>query len=401
MLARAFPLALVLGVAFAIALPMASAAAAPQRSVYSQEDSWSAESAPADGGEATERGGERAVDDAPEKPASAESAPAQAPAPVAASAPAPALDETLAVEETLVVVREALPFAFARNVLPLDDAHPIRLASPLGAVRVAPVPDASPHARPFTAPAREAASQAPSDGPPAEEPASADEPRPAEPRAERPASPVARALATPEARAAAASAAVALPALAAFALYSRMKGADVLESEPRKRLLAALDGAGLGVDAAAKLTGLAYGTAQYHLDKLVECGYAVRETHTGRVLYFKNGGSFNADEREAIALLANAETLRVLSDVLANPGTYRAAVADRLGVTPTTVSWHLKRLVAHRLVREEKNGRRQLLAVDGARLASLAGVAEKLRAIAPGRAAPVAFEVVGVRAVGA
>ena len=80
-------------------------------------------------------------------------------------------------------------------------------------------------------------------------------------------------------------------------------------------------------------------------------------------------------ERRILPLLKNREVVRLLTVLLENPGTYRAVIAEKMGVTPTTVNWHLKRLVAVGLITETRQGRSAYLNVDREKLA---GVVEPL-----------------------
>ena len=157
------------------------------------------------------------------------------------------------------------------------------------------------------------------------------------------------------------------PALAALgvaglALYTRIRPTAALENETRKQIFESVCRApGLGVHAIAKAAGVSYSTTAYHLERLVEAGMIVMTPDGNKLCYYKNGGAFTETERKLLPILKNDEASRVFEAILASPGTYRAALAERLGVTATTVNWHLKRLLEAGLVEEARSGRNAYL----------------------------------------
>lgn len=177
----------------------------------------------------------------------------------------------------------------------------------------------------------------------------------------------------------AAASAVAIGALLAlWPLYHRLRGAETLESATRKRIYDIVCArAGAGVAEAALKGGVSYSTATYHLDRLVEAGMIVASSEGAKLRYYKNGG-FNEADRKLVPLLENAEVMRILGLIRENPGTYRAALADALNVTTTTINWHLKRLTQAGLVREERKGRSAHLYAVEERLSMLPALGARL-----------------------
>ncbi|HVL49438.1 MAG TPA: helix-turn-helix domain-containing protein [Candidatus Thermoplasmatota archaeon] len=168
---------------------------------------------------------------------------------------------------------------------------------------------------------------------------------------------------------AAATAATGVLGLAAWILYHRIRESATLANATRKAIYDAVSAnPGLGVQDLARVASVSYSTASYHLDRLVEARMLVLANEAGRLAYYKNGGAFTESERKVLPLLKNAEAMRVLEAILASPGTYRAALAESLGVTATTINWHLKRLVDAGLVVERREGRSARLFADRARL---------------------------------
>ena len=155
---------------------------------------------------------------------------------------------------------------------------------------------------------------------------------------------------------------LALLGLAGVALYTRIRPTSALENETRKQIFEAVCHApGMGVHAIAKSAGVSYSTTAYHLERLVEAGMIVMTPDGNKLCYYKNGGAFTETERRLLPILKNEEATRLLEAILESPGTYRAALAGRLGVTATTINWHLKRLREAGLVEEVRAGRNAYL----------------------------------------
>ena len=171
-------------------------------------------------------------------------------------------------------------------------------------------------------------------------------------------------------------------AFAGVALYTRIRPNAALENETRKQIFETVCRTpGLGVHAIAKEAAVSYSTTAYHLERLVEAGMIVMTPDGNKLCYYKNGGAFTETERRLLPVLKNDEAVRLLEAILASPGTYRAVLAERLGVTATTVNWHLKRLREAGLVEEVRSGRNAYLYARTSTLRdSLAALAAKMGA---------------------
>jgi len=166
-------------------------------------------------------------------------------------------------------------------------------------------------------------------------------------------------------RAAAAVAAglmVGLVSVGGIALYHRIRPNAALENETRKVIFESVCvEPGLGVHAIAQKAAVSYSTATYHLERLVAAGMIVMTPDGNKLCYYKNGGAFTETERKILPLVKNEEASRLLEAILDAPGTYRAELASRLGVTATTINWHLRRLREAGLVDEIRQGRNAYL----------------------------------------
>jgi predicted ArsR family transcriptional regulator len=112
----------------------------------------------------------------------------------------------------------------------------------------------------------------------------------------------------------------------------------------RERLRAHVEAhPGVHVNALGRELDLATGQVQYHLRRLCERGAVVADEQYGRTHCFPPG--YTEQERRTLAL-ARRETARELLLVLLERETATAGeLADRLGIAPSTVSYHTDRLV--------------------------------------------------------
>ncbi len=180
-------------------------------------------------------------------------------------------------------------------------------------------------------------------------------------------------------KAAVTAGAVALLLLGPLTMYSRISRDETLENDTRRGIYNIVESTpGICIKDVADQADVSYSTASYHLDRLVKNDYLVKDQEGNKVLYYKNGGTFTKDERELVPILKNHECMQVFEHILENPWCYRAEAAEALGVSHTTVNWHLKRLTDAELVEEHREGRNCHLYIDSAALDRVTAVLDKL-----------------------
>lgn len=172
--------------------------------------------------------------------------------------------------------------------------------------------------------------------------------------------------------------------LLGLALYSRIRPSATLANDTRKTIFEAVcANPGLGVQELSKTSGVSYSTTTYHLERLASAGMIVMTPEGNKLRYYQNGGNFSEAERRILPLLKNTEAARVLDAIASEPGTYRTQLAQRLGVTTTTINWHLRRLFEAGLIRETRQGRNAYLYPSPQATQSLQNIAEKLQSEEP------------------
>lgn len=156
---------------------------------------------------------------------------------------------------------------------------------------------------------------------------------------------------------------------AGLLLYNRLNRNTTFDNDTRRRIFEYVrTQPGSCIAEIAGSAGVSHSTASYHLDKLLAFSLLTSTIDGNKVRFFVNGGTFTDEERKALSALDNAETRRVLAEILKHPWCYRAELTAILGVSSPTVNWHLERLQDAGLVQENRSGRNRFLFADKNRL---------------------------------
>lgn len=103
------------------------------------------------------------------------------------------------------------------------------------------------------------------------------------------------------------------------------------------------------------------GLLQYHLRELEQYGVLASEEHQGkRRVYVRE---LDEEERAILAVLRYETTRQILLYLLEEGPARNSDIAEEVGVTPATISWHLSNLVEKEVVEEVKDGRTTMYAV--------------------------------------
>ncbi len=139
--------------------------------------------------------------------------------------------------------------------------------------------------------------------------------------------------------------------------YRRIAKRAALEHETRTAIydhIRAHPGIRLGT--LAQDLGINRGTLRYHLGKLQEFGMIATAAVEGQTGYFENRQKYSVLEEKVLIHLRNRNTQEILAILLESPGTSRRELAERIGITASSVSWHLRRLKTDGIVLQEKTG---------------------------------------------
>lgn len=143
----------------------------------------------------------------------------------------------------------------------------------------------------------------------------------------------------------------------ALPLFSRLKPDELLDHPLRKEIHALVrDQPGIHFRELRRCAGRSKGVMEHHLKKLVDARIVVQRCSSGYSCYFLNGIQGDA-EMAAMPFVKSATAKRILRAIRHNEGRPTSHVAAAAQVSPSHMSYHLKRLQAAELVRVEGQGR--------------------------------------------
>lgn len=101
---------------------------------------------------------------------------------------------------------------------------------------------------------------------------------------------------------------------------------------------------------------ISMGTTQYHLDKLEKMG-RITSTRSGLHKHYFPIGVFGENEKEILQVLGQETTREIIMTVIEKQSPTQTDIVKRVGISGPSVSWHLKRLMAIKLLEEIKDGK--------------------------------------------
>ncbi len=141
-------------------------------------------------------------------------------------------------------------------------------------------------------------------------------------------------------------------------LASRLQPSELLDNDTRRAIYEEIQGnPGINLRGLADELDLAWGTLLHHLRKLEKGHLVVSERYGKYRRFFLNGSTYTKDEQARLAALSAPSTARVAEYILENPGSSQAEIGEAIGVTASTILWHVRRLKKVDLVHEEREGR--------------------------------------------
>ncbi|MHB8606434.1 MAG: winged helix-turn-helix transcriptional regulator [Thermoplasmatota archaeon] len=139
--------------------------------------------------------------------------------------------------------------------------------------------------------------------------------------------------------------------------------AEALELESRKRIYEHVRShAGAHMREIGRDLALPMGTLEYHLHYLVKVGLlSLRED--GRYTRYFVVGDLGRREKDILAVLRQKMPRQIAAFLLLHPGSSHATILAQFHVSASTLSFHLKKLVAAQIAAVEKQGRENLYRV--------------------------------------
>lgn len=146
-----------------------------------------------------------------------------------------------------------------------------------------------------------------------------------------------------------------------------------LDNKKRSRIYACIrDHPGIAPAEIARITGINRGTTRYHLSRLREADLVSALYRDDRVGYFRNG-DYDTAEKVVCLHLQNGTRRQIFAHLLEKSGITQSEIAEIVGISRSTVAWHLQRLAADGLVEANRDGRTVCYTLTGEALVPSGG----------------------------
>lgn len=146
--------------------------------------------------------------------------------------------------------------------------------------------------------------------------------------------------------------------LAAFVpLYSHLSDNELLDDANRAGIYRLIQAEpGISTKDIAERLGLAWGTVTHHLAKLEKRRFVVSKKYGKYRRFFANGHG-GTEHKDQVAVLRLDRTGDIATLIQRQPGLTQKAVSTALGVSSSTILWHVKRLEGAQLITKVREGK--------------------------------------------
>ncbi|MHB8584346.1 MAG: winged helix-turn-helix transcriptional regulator [Thermoplasmatota archaeon] len=149
-----------------------------------------------------------------------------------------------------------------------------------------------------------------------------------------------------------------LAVLGLLPLYTHIQDGDLLKEPNRARVFDLIKSEpGISTKDIADRLDLAWGTVTHHLAKLEKRQFVVSKKYGKYRRYFANGAAADAAKKDLLAVLKVPATAEVAHAIRDSPGLSQKEVSVALGVSSSTILWHVKRLERVSLVNRVRDGK--------------------------------------------
>ena len=120
-----------------------------------------------------------------------------------------------------------------------------------------------------------------------------------------------------------------------------------------------------------KKTGLNRGTVRYHMEVLETQNMIESYKANGKIRYFQNSFTYEEKDKAVIAALKNDMDQRIILEILNGQCITNKTLVEKMGVSASTISWHIKHLKEQGIVRADTEGRYATYSIDSDYLNSI------------------------------
>jgi predicted transcriptional regulator len=98
------------------------------------------------------------------------------------------------------------------------------------------------------------------------------------------------------------------------------------------------------------------GSVQYQLDKLEKMG-RITSSRRGLYKYYFAAGLFKENEKDILEVLTHETARKILIFILEQKNPTQTDIVNSVRISPRSISWHVGRLVALKIITEIKDGK--------------------------------------------
>jgi predicted transcriptional regulator len=118
-----------------------------------------------------------------------------------------------------------------------------------------------------------------------------------------------------------------------------------------------------------EMIGISQGTVQYHTDRLEKMG-RITSTRSGLYKHYFPVGIFQNNEKEILQILRHETARQILMFIVERQAPTQTDIVNSIGISASSVNWHMRRLVEFRLVEEIREGKYKRYQLQDRRVSS-------------------------------
>ncbi|WMW21611.1 winged helix-turn-helix transcriptional regulator [Methanolobus mangrovi] len=139
-----------------------------------------------------------------------------------------------------------------------------------------------------------------------------------------------------------------------------------LELDTRKRIFETIQRSpGIHLRELERILDMAIGNLQYHLHYMEKKNLISALRDEQFVRYFIKDKELDGNDRKVLSFLRKKACRHILISLMEDPGMNNKDLSSAIGLSPSTVSWHLNKLVATGIVKKTVHGRESNFEVIG------------------------------------
>ena len=108
---------------------------------------------------------------------------------------------------------------------------------------------------------------------------------------------------------------------------------------------------------------ISQGTVQYHTDRLEKAG-KITSTRSGLYKHYFPVGVFEKNEKEILQTLGQETARRILMILVEQHTPTQTDIVKNTRLSPSSINWHMRRLIDLRLVMEIKEGKHRIYQLE-------------------------------------